>query len=108
MAEASNVKVRFNYPQIPFISGARAYADQFIFPGGTYDNRLYFGSNVHFDPSLDEPSQLLLFDPQTSGGLLLAVPPAKLEKILTRAEQLEHPLWVIGEVIPGKGIEVTR
>ena len=107
MAEASNVKVRFNYPQIPFISGARTYADQFIFPGGAYDNRLYFSSNVHFDPSLDEPAQLLLFDPQTSGGLLLAVPPAKLEKILARAQQLEQPIWVVGEVIPGKGIEVT-
>ena len=69
------VGIRFNYHKIPFISGARRYAEQFIFPGGTYDNRLYFGSNVHFDPSLDEPSQLLIFDAQTSGGLLLAVPP---------------------------------
>jgi selenide,water dikinase len=63
---------------------------------------------VHFDPSLDEPSQLLLFDSQTSGGLLLAVPPDKLEKFLTRAEQLEQPLCVVGEVVPGKGIEVTQ
>ena len=107
MAEASNVRVRFNYQKIPFITGARTYAERFIFPGGAYDNRLYFGSNVHFDPSLDEPSQLLLFDSQTSGGLLLAVPPDKLEKFLTRAEQLEQPLWVVGEVVPGKGIEVT-
>ncbi len=107
MAEASDVRIRFNYHKTPLISGARAYADQFIFPGGAYDNRLYFGSNVHFDPSLDEPSQLLLFDPQTSGGLLLAVPPGKLENLLARAEQLEQPLWVVGEVIPGKGIEVT-
>ena len=108
MAEASNVRVRFNYQKIPFITGARTYAERFIFPGGAYDNRLYFGSNVHFDPSLDEPSQLLLFDSQTSGGLLLAVPPDKLEKFLTRAEQLEQPLWVVGEVVPGKGIEVTQ
>jgi len=108
MAEASNVRVRFNYHKIQFISGARSYAEQYIFPGGTYDNRLYFGTNVHFDPTLDEPSQLLLFDPQTSGGLLLAVPPDKLEKLLIRAEQMDQPLWVIGEVFPGKGIEVTR
>ena len=108
MAEASNVRVRFNYHKIPFISGARTYAEGFNFPGGAYDNRLYFGSSVHFDPSLDEPSQLLLFDPQTSGGLLLAVPPDKLEKLLARAEQLEQSLWVIGEVVPGKGIEITR
>jgi selenide,water dikinase len=108
MAEASKVGIRFNYSKIPFISGARTYAEGFIFPGGTYDNRLYFGSNVHFDPALDEPSQLLLFDPQTSGGLLLAVPPEKLEQLQNRASKFEQPMWVIGEVIPGKGIEVTR
>jgi selenide, water dikinase len=108
MAEASNVGIHFTYPKIPFIPGARTYAEKFIFPGGTYDNRLYFGSKVHFDPTLDEPSQLLLFDPQTSGGLLLAVSPDKLEQFQNRAVQLEQPLWVIGEVIPGKGIEITR
>lgn len=108
MAEASSVRVRFNYPKIPFISGARRYAELFIFPGGTYDNRLYFGSAVQFDSALDEPSQLLLFDAQTSGGLLLAVPPDKLDQLLARATQMEQPLWVIGEVLAGKGIEVTR
>jgi selenide,water dikinase len=108
MAEASGVGARISYHKIPFISGARAYAEQYIFPGGTYDNRLYFGSNVHFDPALDEPAQLLLFDSQTSGGLLLAVPPNKLDKLLARAKQLGQPLWVIGEVISGKGIEVVQ
>jgi len=108
MAEASGVGVRFNYQKIPFISGTRRYAEQFIFPGGTYDNRLYFASNVHFDPSLDEPSQLLIFDSQTSGGLLLAVPPDRLDQLLTRAAQMSQPMWVIGEVLQGKGIEVTQ
>jgi selenide,water dikinase len=108
MADASGVGIRFAYNKIPFISGARSYAEQFIFPGGTYDNRLYFGSNVHFDPALDEPSQLLLFDSQTSGGLLIAVPLDKLEHLQSRAAQVNQPLWVIGEVIQGKGIEVTK
>jgi len=108
MAEASNVRLRFSFSKIPFISGARRYAEESIFPGGTFDNRLYFGSNVHFDPSLDEASQMLLFDSQTSGGLLLSVSPGKLDALLSRAKQLEQPVWVIGEVIQGKGIEVIR
>ncbi len=108
MAESSNVRMRFDYSKIPFISGAQCYAEQYIFPGGTYDNRLYFGTAVHFDSSLDEPSQMLLFDAQTSGGLLLAVGPEKLEAFLSRAAQVGQPVWVIGEVIPGEGIEVTR
>lgn len=108
MAGASGVGMRFSFSKIPFIAGARKYAEQFIFPGGTYDNRLFFGSSVHFDPRLDEPSQLLLFDAQTSGGLLLAITPGKLDLLLSRAEQVGQPAWVIGEVLPGKGIEVTR
>jgi selenide,water dikinase len=108
MADASNVGIRFANNKIPLISGARKYAEQFIFPGGTYDNRLYFGSNVHFDPALDEPSQLLLFDSQTSGGLLLAVASDMLEQFLSRAVQEHQPMWVIGEVVQGKGIEITR
>ena len=107
MAEASGVGIRFAFHKIPFISGARGYAEQFIFPGGTYDNRLYFGSSVHFDPALDEPSQLLLFDSQTSGGLLLAVPQGKLDQLLSKAAQVDQSVWVIGEVIQGEGIEVT-
>ena len=107
MAEASGVGIRFAYHKIPFISGARGYAEQFIFPGGTYDNRLYFGSSVHFDPALDEPSQLVLFDSQTSGGLLLAVPQGKLDQLLSKAAQVDQSVWVIGEVIQGEGIEVT-
>ena len=108
MAEASEVGIRFSYSKIQFISGARNYAEQSIFPGGSYDNRLYFGSSVHFDPALDEPSQMLLFDSQTSGGLLLSVHPDKLDQLLSRAAQIAQPLWVIGEVIQGKGIEVTQ
>ncbi len=108
MADASGVGMRFSFGKIPFISGARAYAEQFIFPGGTYDNRLYFASGVHFDPALDEPSQLLLFDSQTSGGLLLAVPSSSLDQFVSRAAELNQPAWVIGEVIQGKGIEVTK
>ena len=108
MAEASKVGIRLSYQKIHFTSGARRYAEEYIFPGGTYDNRLYFGSNVHFDPSLDEPAQLLLFDAQTSGGLLLSVPPSKLEGLQGHAAELDQPLWVIGDVVQGKGIIVNR
>ena len=57
-------------------------------------------------PEISEETQNLLFDPQTSGGLLLAVPRRKLAGLLKRAEELEQAAWVVGEVAAGKGIEV--
>ena len=108
LAEASGVALRFSFEKIPLTRGARVYADQFIFPGGSSDNRLYYGEHVDFAPGVDETSQMLMFDAQTSGGLLLAVPAAKLEAMLGRAERLDQPLWVVGEVIDGSGIEVTE
>jgi len=108
MAEASGVGLRFIYEQIPFISGARQYAERFIFPGGSSDNRLYYGPHVNFSPEINEASQMLMFDAQTSGGLLLAVPPEVLDDMLARAGEIGQELWVIGEVVEGDEIEVSK
>jgi selenide,water dikinase len=107
MAAASGAGFRFDWESIPFTKGAFNYASQFIFPGGASDNRLYFESHVKFVKNLAEESQLLLFDPQTSGGLLLAVPSNKLGAMLTRADQIGQPLWVVGEVFAGDHIEIV-
>jgi selenide,water dikinase len=107
MAAASGAGLRFQYSHIPFISGARKYAEAWTFPGGASDNRLYFGEQVRFSTGLDEASQMLLFDPQTSGGLLLSVPAGKLDALLRRAIETGQELWEVGEVVRGTGIEVT-
>jgi selenide,water dikinase len=108
IASASGVGLRFSYGKIPILAGARRYAQEWIFPGGSTDNRAFFGSHVKFDPQIDEPSQMLLFDAQTSGGLLLSVDPENLEPMLARAAETEETLWQVGEVVAGEGIEVTN
>lgn len=107
MAQASGVGLRFDFDRIPFLSGARRYAQQFIFPGGSNDNRLFFMPHVSLDPRLGEPEQMLLFDAQTSGGLLLAVPPDRLDDLLASSAEHNRPLWTVGEAFPGTGIQVT-
>jgi len=107
VAQASGVSLRLTYGALPFVSCARKYAEMGAFPGGAADNQLYFGDFVHFAPELDEPAQMLVFDPQTSGGLLLAVPPQQLAAFQARAAALDQPAWVIGEVVEGAGIEVV-
>ncbi|MDD2923431.1 MAG: selenide, water dikinase SelD, partial [Anaerolineales bacterium] len=106
MAEASGVLLSIENGKIPLLSGARQYAEKGFFPGGAFDNKGYFEASVKFDGTIDEPAQMLLFDPQTSGGLLLGVPQEKLAGFKKRADELEQPIWVIGEVCAGKGIEV--
>jgi selenide,water dikinase len=106
MAEASGVSLSFKFADLPFTRAARRYAEAFIFPGGAADNRLYFGPRVGFAAAIDEAAQMLLFDPQTSGGLLLAVPPEHAEAFLARAAELGQPMWVVGEARPGEGITV--
>lgn len=106
MANASRVSLYIDYTNIPFLSGARKYAEKGCFPGGAFDNKAYFGAQVKNIQKLDEPPQMLLFDPQTSGGLLLGVPQEKLPAFLKRAAELEQPAWVIGEAVPGRGIVI--
>jgi selenide, water dikinase len=106
LAEASAVGLRFELKELPFVSCARKYAELGTFPGGAFDNKLHFGPRVRFDAVIDEVTQLQLFDPQTSGGLLLAVPPKKLAAFLKRAEQLHQPAWVVGEAFKGEGLEI--
>ena len=106
MAHASGVGLQFSFEKIPFLKGAQRYAQEWIFPGGSIDNRSFFGPQVTFAPHINEPSQMLLFDAQTSGGLLLAVAPEKLNPMFTRAKELGQDLSEIGEVIEGDAIEV--
>ena len=106
MADASGVALKFNFTDIPFISRARKYADMGCFPGGAFDNKMHFESRVAFAEALDEQSRMLLFDPQTSGGLLLGVPKESLQSFLVRAGEAGQAAWVVGGVETGAGIEV--
>jgi selenide,water dikinase len=106
MANAAGLALEIQFNKVPFASGARKYAGRGAFAGGLFDNRSHFGPHVQFDAAIDEPSQMLLFDPQTSGGLLLGVPRENLEAFTKRAKELDQPLWVIGEVKQGQGIRV--
>jgi len=108
MADASSVALNFELANIPFISCARKYAEKGCFAGGAFDNKMHFDSKVKFEDSIDEPNQMLLFDPQTSGGLLLGVPQVKLDAFITRAKELGQPVWVIGEARQGSGIQVSK
>jgi len=106
IAAASGVRLQFDYGRIPILEGAKRYAREWHFPGGASDNRLYFQGQVTVEGKLEEWELMLLFDPQTSGGLLLSVPEARAAALLAEAEKDGFPIWEVGRVVEGAGIEV--
>ena len=107
VAHASQVGLQIDHQKVPFVTHARHYAEAGFFPGGASDNLMHFGSHVSFGKRVDEVDQMLLFDPQTSGGLLMCVPDSVLVEFSDRASALKQPIWQIGRVVPGSSIEVV-
>ncbi len=107
MTQAGGVRFRFRASAIPLLPGATDYAAGWVFPGGSHNNRAFYSGLVHFDASIPEERQMLLWDAQTSGGLLLAVPPARVNDFFAACAEHGQPAWVVGEVIEGEGIEVV-
>jgi selenide,water dikinase len=108
MANGPGVQIQIDFNALPFTKGARSYAEQGTFPGGSLDNRKFYGPHVTFDGHFEKWEQLLLFDAQTSGGLLLAVPAAKAASFTAAASQAGQPAWQIGRIVEGEGIVVSR
>lgn len=107
MAEKSGVRLRFYVNKLPFLDGAIQYAEGWLFPGGTCNNERAYEHAVRFEPGISEEMQQLLYTPETSGGLLIAVPSEKLKALTALFDGEGHPYWVVGEVVEGEGIEVV-
>lgn len=106
LAQASRVGFKIFFDQLPILDCSRKYAEMGTFPGGAFDNRVYYSKFVHYSRTLKEPEEMLLYDPQTSGGLLLAVPAEKISDFLESAANQHQSVWEIGEVVEGEGIEI--
>jgi selenide,water dikinase len=106
MASSSGVRFRFFFDKLPFLPGAVDYADQWLFPGGTCNNERTFEAHVTFN-GLAEEMQQLLYTPETSGGLLIALPPAEADRLEALYREAGQAVWRVGEVVEGEGIEVV-
>jgi len=84
IAEASGVGMDFTLAAIPFFSAARKFADTGKFPGGTYSNEQYFGHLVDAAPEVPPHMLMLLYDAQTSGGLLSVLPAEQADEAVSR------------------------
>jgi selenide,water dikinase len=106
MANASNVMFQLRMNDLPFLPGARRYAEQEIFPGGLQRNRGFVLPHVRFADAIDVADRALLFDPETSGGLLIALDPDQARSFIAQAEADGQFARIMGETIAGSGIEI--
>jgi len=101
LAKKSGVGVRFRSAAVPFIAGALDAADAGAFPGGTKNNRAAFEGSIHFSPEVTEQTRRLLFSPETSGGLLAAVPHGELDSCLEELQKAGVDARLVGEADDG-------
>jgi len=96
--------------KVPYFPEAKEFAGMGMVPGGTYRNKDFFSQWIRFDSTVPQYLQDILFDPQTSGGLLISVPRGKADSLLTRLrEKNVNEAVIIGEVVaePKEKIIVT-
>jgi selenide,water dikinase len=107
MAAASDARLRLSAGSLPVLPGALEYAAQGILTGGAARNRKHLDGRVAIDAAIGEEMEHLLFDPQTSGGLLMAVAADSADDVESRFAATGQPVWRVGEVVAGFGVEVV-
>lgn len=99
MTTGSGVGARIDAANVPVMDAVWPLAQEGLFPGGAKRNLLRIESSVSWQKDMPEETKLVLSDPQTSGGLLIAVAPTHVETLLQRlAEAGTLASDVIGEV----------
>jgi selenide,water dikinase len=102
MAAASGCSLEIEAGRVPLLDGARALVRGNI-PGGGRTNREHFGAAVRVAADIDESVLDLLYDPQTSGGLLIAAAPDEGDRVVTALIDAGVPAVPIGRAIPAAG-----
>jgi selenide, water dikinase len=100
MALGSNVSLRLYSSQIPLLPGAVECVREGHVPGGLNANRDFAECLVNYENGVPSDLRTLLYDPQTAGGLLIAVDANDSNKLLHALKQVEVPAVQIGEVLP--------
>ena len=92
---------------VPVWERSVSLAAEGCYPGGLESNREYLEGRV-FAEGVSPEALLPLYDPQTSGGLLVAVPEDQVSALVSSLERYGVPGAVVGEVVEGSGVRVTR
>jgi selenide,water dikinase len=102
MATASQVGMVIQSEAIPIFREAMDYAKSGLVPGGAHSNRKFFSCKVEMDPKISDLLVDILYDPQTSGGLLISMPSGEAAKLVAALKKEGHVhSCIVGEVVKG-------
>jgi selenide,water dikinase len=107
MAHGAGLAARLRAGALPILDGVRALAAAGHVPGGSRRNLDYFGAWTRFADAVDPIERLLCADAQTSGGLLMAVPPDRVDALAAALAARGETGPVIGELIEGEAGSIT-
>ena len=100
LAESSQVALEFRLDSIPYFPEVIEFSQQGLCPAGLFRNRDYYSCKVELTSEVPQYMQDVLYDPQTSGGLLICLEPDKAELLLDRLQQAGvADAAIIGEVV---------
>lgn len=100
MARASKCDIRLWSETVPFMHGARELAAQGLIPAGSFANKGFCQHQVQVSEHLDPVVLDLLFDAQTSGGMILAVEDKMVHQVQTWLQDRGELAEIVGEVLP--------
>ena len=104
MAKASNVKLRLKMAELPLFDEAIAMYDKGMSTGVNSHNEKLIGASVEYEKEFSASQQQMILDPQTSGGLLAALPADQAAELVKELAQIPTPAAVIiGEVLSSDG-----
>jgi selenide, water dikinase len=98
MANGSQVTIEIDSARVPLLMGAYELAEQGLLTSGDRTNRKYVGDDVQLSETLPKAMTSLLFDPQTAGGMLIAVDESRAEEMLERLRETYKDAAIIGRV----------
>jgi selenide,water dikinase len=103
VARLSGISAEIWSEAVPVLDGVAQLAQEGLVPGGTRRNASYYSPFVDFDPTVGETDRTVLFDAQTSGGLLIAVDPANEATLVEDLRRRGTPASaVIGRTLAGE------
>ncbi|MBM7624616.1 selenide,water dikinase [Sporohalobacter salinus] len=102
LVSASGVQAVVNFSEIPLLPEVIEWAEMGLVPGGAYSNHEYIEEYIDFTVELSEAKQDILFDPQTSGGLLISIAADKAGELVTALQEKDVTSAIIGKVMSGE------